>query len=130
MYEITADRSDNRLHIDLSGRMSAEEISEAADATIDEAETLREGFDIITDLAGFKPPSPEAAKPIKEAQAQLKELGVDRVVRVTDEETSRVVVTAFERRSNDVGYSGEEADSVTEAERMLDRETTAGYADA
>src|SRR6056297_2876813 len=99
MYEIDADVQENRLYIDLNGRMETDEIDEAADASVAEAEALREGFDIVNDLSGFKPPSPEAAEPIKRAQAKLKEMGVDRVVRVTDEETNDVVVHAFERRS-------------------------------
>jgi hypothetical protein len=129
MYDVTADRQANRLYIDLAGRMEKADISEAADESVAEAEKLRDGFDIVNDLSGFKPPSPEAAKPIKRAQGQLKEMGVDRVVRVVDDETSHVVVSAFERRSKDVGYSGETADTVAEAERMLERETVAGYSD-
>jgi hypothetical protein len=128
MYEIEADRVQNRLYLDLSGRMDREELEDAADEAVNAAERLREGFDVVNDLAGFTPPSPEAAKPIKRAQAELKEMGVDRVVRVVDEETSQVVVNAFERRSRDVGYSGETAESVPEAERRLDDHDVAGYA--
>jgi len=130
MYEIEADVRDNRLYLDLSGRMERDDLEEAADEAVAAADRLRDGFDIINDLSGFTPPSPEAAKPIKRAQAQLKELGVDRVVRVVDEETSQVVLNAFERRSRDVGYSGETAPTVAEAERKLDEESTAGYASA
>jgi hypothetical protein len=127
-YEIDADVLANRLSIDLTGRMGADEISEAADVTVEKAEALDEGFDIVNNLSGFKPPSPEAAKPIKRAQGELEEMGVERVVRVTDEETSQVVINAFERRSQDVGYSGETADSVAEAEEMLEETEVAGYA--
>jgi hypothetical protein len=126
-YNIDADIVANRLYIDLNGRMDADKISEAADVTIDEAAVLDDGFDIVNDLSGFKPPSPEAAKPIKRAQGELKEMGVDRVIRVTDDETSQVVINAFERRSRDVGYSGETADSVEEADQMLDKQEVAGY---
>ncbi|ELZ29120.1 hypothetical protein C475_02849 [Halosimplex carlsbadense 2-9-1] len=130
MYEIEADPRTNRLHLSFTGRMDREEMETAADETVEAAEHLRDGFDIINDLSGFTPPSPEAAKPIKRAQGELKEKGVDRVVRVTDEETSEVVVNAFERRSRDVGYSGETADSVAEADRKLDEKEVAGYASA
>lgn len=126
-YNIDADIVANRLYINLNGRMDADKISEAADVTIDEAAVLDDGFDIVNDLSGFKPPSPEAAKPIKRAQGELKEMGVDRVIRVTDDETSQVVINAFERRSRDVGYSGETADSVEEADQMLDKQEVAGY---
>ncbi|SDJ42382.1 hypothetical protein SAMN05216226_103137 [Halovenus aranensis] len=127
MYDMTADRENNRLYIDLAGRMDAEEIEAAAEAAVSEAETLDDEFDIINDLSGFKPPSPEAAEPIKDAQGTLREMGVDRVVRVIDEDTSTIVLHAFERRSTDVGYSGERADSVAEAERLLDTHEIAGY---
>jgi hypothetical protein len=130
MYEIEADPRTNRLYLNLAGRMDREEMETAADEAVESAERLREGFDIINDLSGFTPPSPAAAKPIKRAQAELQEMGVDRVVRVTDEETSQVVVNAFERRSQDVGYSGETADSVAEAERTLDEQDVSGYASA
>ncbi|QPV64668.1 hypothetical protein I7X12_08700 [Halosimplex litoreum] len=130
MYEIEADPRTNRLSLSFSGRMDRAEMETAADETVEAAEGLRDGFDIVNDLSGFTPPSPEAAKPIKRAQAELKEMGVDRVVRVTDEETSQVVVNAFERRSRDVGYSGETADSVVEAERKLEEKDVAGYASA
>jgi len=109
VYEISTDRPKNRLYIDLAGRMDREEIEAAAATTIAAGEELRDGFDVINDISGFSPPSPEAAEPIKEAQGRLKEMGLNRVVRVVDGETSQVVVNAFERRSRDVGYSGETA---------------------
>ncbi|MFC7057534.1 hypothetical protein [Halovenus salina] len=126
-YDMTADIAENRLYIDLNGRMDGEEIEAAAEAAVSEAEKLEGEFDIINDLAGFKPPSPDAAEPIKEAQASLREMGVDRVVRVIDDETSKIVLHAFERRSTDVGYSGEKADTVSEAERLLSSREIAGY---
>jgi len=129
MFDIDTEVRSNRLYIDLDGKLDAETIAEAADTTIEEAARLDDGFDVVTDLSGFRPPSPEAATPIKRAQGELKEMGVDRVVRVVDEDTSRVVVNAFERRSRDVGYSGETADSVAEAERLLDDDSITGYAD-
>jgi hypothetical protein len=108
--------------------MEREELEEAADEAVEAAGRLREGFDIINNLSGFAPPSPEAAKPIKRAQAELVEMGVDRVVRVVDEDTSQVVVRAFDRRSQDVGYSGETAPSVAEAERLLEETSVVGHA--
>ncbi|MFB6243584.1 MAG: hypothetical protein ABEH80_05755 [Halobaculum sp.] len=118
-FDIEADRERNVLYIDLSGRLDADAIREAADETVSAAETLRSGFDIVTDLRGFSPPSPDAAEPIGEAQQRVAELGVDRVVRVSDENTSSVVELAFERRSKEAGYSGETAESVEAAERRL-----------
>lgn len=130
MYEIEADTVSNVLYINLSGRMDKSETNDAGDEAVAAAEQLQSGFHIVNDISGFKPPSPEAAKPIKRAQGELKALGVDRVVRVADEETSAVVVNAFERRSKDVGYSGETADSVAKADRMLNQKDISGYAAA
>jgi len=119
-YEIRGDEATNRLYITLSGRLDAEEIEVAADMAVEAARTLDSGFDIINDISGFRPPSPEAAAPIKEAQGALAKMGIERVVRVADEETSSVVLNAFERRSQQVGYEGLTADSVAEAERLLE----------
>ena len=129
MYEITTDRRENRLSLDLTGRMEVEEVSEAADETIDRAEELERGFDIVNDLRGFRPPTPEAATSIKRAQKELVEMGVDRVIRVVDEDTSDVVVNAFERRSRDAGYSGETVDTMAEAETRLENDEIDGYLD-
>jgi hypothetical protein len=127
MYDIRADTSQNRLYLDITGRVDAAEMQDAADKTVQEAETLRSGFDIINDLSGFRPPSPEAAKPIKVAQGKLKEMGLNRAVRVVDDDTSQVVVSAFERRSRDVGYSGEQAESVAAAEALLEEQEASGF---
>ena len=127
MYDIRADTSTNRLYLDITGRVDADEMAEAADKTLSQAEKLQSGFDIINDLSGFRPPSPEAAKPIKVAQGELKEMGLNRTIRVVDDDTSQVVVNAFERRSRDVGYSGEQAGSVDEAEELLDSGDAEGF---
>lgn len=86
-------------------------------------------FDIVNDLRGFRPPTPEAAKSIKRAQTELVEMGVDRVIRVVDEETSDVVVNALERRSRDAGDSGETVDTMGEAETRLENDEIDGYID-
>jgi hypothetical protein len=92
MYHVEADAVANVLCLDLSGRMDRAEIETAADEVVAAAQNLEDGFHIINDISGFRPPSPEAAKPIKRAQAELKDLGVDRVLRVADEEMSQDVV--------------------------------------
>ena len=118
-YEVEADRTSNTLYIELAGRMEPEEIEAAADEVLDAAQTLSEGFYVINDISGFMPPSPEAAKPIKRAQTELRELGVGDVVRVVADETSAVTENAFQRRSRKAGYEGKTATSVRAAERQL-----------
>jgi len=120
MFDVNADARANRLYITLDGTMGVDETSDARDASLDGADRLRDGFDVVTDISGFTPPTPEAAEPIKEAQAGLRDRGVDRVVRVTGEDSNAVVTNAFQRRSRDVGYTGETAASRDEADRILD----------
>ena len=119
-YEIRADTTANTLYLEFSGTLTADEMETAAEETVDAAESLEDGFRIINDISEFTPPSPEAAKPIQEAQARLKELGVSDVVRVLADETSTVTENAFQRRSRQAGYEGKTATSVAEAERKLD----------
>jgi hypothetical protein len=119
-YEISTDIVSNTLYLKFDGTLSAEEMNTAATETVDAAEQLRDGFGIINDISTFTPPSPEAAQPIKEAQEQLKELGVGDVVRVVAEETSPVTENAFQRRSRQAGYEGKTATSLAEAEEKLD----------
>lgn len=119
-YDVRAARASNTLYIELAGRMEPEQIEAAADEVLEAAETLTEGFAVINDISAFMPPSPEAAKPIKRAQQSLRELGVGDVVRVVADETSTVTENAFQRRSRQAGYEGKTANSVDEAERLLD----------
>jgi hypothetical protein len=93
-YDVEADRATNTLYIELAGRMEPEEIEAAADEVLAAAEGLSEGFSVINDISEFMPPSPEAAKPIKRAQTELRELGVGDVVRVVADETSTVTENA------------------------------------
>lgn len=118
-YDIDADRPTNRLYLTLTGTLDEERIREAAEEAVEAAESLESGFDIVNDISRFRPPSPEAAKPIKEAQGKLLEMGVERVVRVVDDETSAIVENAFSRRSQQVGYEAMTATTVDEAERKL-----------
>jgi len=118
-YEIEADTVSNTLYLEFSGTLTADEMETAAEETISVAEELDDGFRIINDISTFTPPSPEAAEPIKEAQTNLKEMGVGDVVRVVAEDTSIVTENAFQRRSREAGYEGKTAASVAEAEKKL-----------
>jgi len=119
-YEIRADSTSNTLYLEFSGTLTADEMRTAAEETIAAAESLTDGFRIINDISAFTPPSPEAAKPIEDAQMKLKEMGVGDVVRVVADETSTVTENAFQRRSRKAGYDGKTAHSVSEAEQKLD----------
>jgi hypothetical protein len=118
-YEIRADERTNTLYLSFSGALSEQRMTVAAEETLAAAERLEEGFAIINDISTFRPPSPEAAKPIEAAQKELKGMAVGDVVRVIGEETSTVVENAFQRRSRKAGYEGKTAPTVEAAERQL-----------
>ena len=119
-YTIDADAASKVLYLEFSGTLTAEEMHTAADETVEAAETLDAGFGIVNDISAFTPPSPDAAKPIQDAQTRLKEMGVGDVVRVVAAETSSVTENAFQRRSRKAGYDGKTAESVSAAEAKLD----------
>lgn len=118
-YEIRADERTNTLYLSFSGALEREQMESGAEETLEAAASLDDGFAIINDISAFRPPSPEAAKPIQTAQKELKTMGVGDVVRVIGEETSAVVTNAFQRRSRKAGYEGKTADTVTAAEKQL-----------
>ncbi|MFB6188720.1 MAG: hypothetical protein ABEI57_02450 [Halapricum sp.] len=118
-YEIRADEATNTLYLSFNGSIPKQRMVGAAEETLVAAERLDEGFSIINDISTFSPPSPEAAEPIQEAQQELREMAVGDVVRVVGDDTSAVVVNAFERRSRKAGYGGKTASTVQAAERQL-----------
>ena len=118
-YEIRADEHTNTLYLAFNGTLSEDRMVVAAEETLAAADRLDEGFSIINDISTFSPPSPEAAKPIKTAQQELKQMGVSEVVRVVGADTSAVVSNAFQRRSRKAGYDGETAPTVRAAERKI-----------
>lgn len=119
-YTVRADHTTNTVYLELAGRLEADDIEAAAEETVEAAEKLDDGFAIINDISQFTPPSPEAAQPIEEAQSELRSMGLGDVVRVVADETSSVTENAFQRRSRQAGYEGKVAESVAEAERLLE----------
>ena len=119
MYDVRVDSESDILYLTLDGKLSDDEMKAARDEVVEALGKLPEGFDMINDISTFSPPSPDAAQPIKDAQAEILDNDVGTVVRVVTDDTSTVVRRAFERRSEDVGYEGETAESVEEAERLL-----------
>lgn len=119
MYDVRVDSESDTLYLTLDGKLSDDEMKAARDEVVEALGKLPEGFDMINDISTFSPPSPDAAQPIKDAQEEILDSGVGTVVRVVTDDTSTVVRRAFERRSEDVGYEGETAESVAEAERLL-----------
>ena len=118
MFKTKADTRNNRLYITFSGIIEKDEAAKGAAAVIEAAKRLAADFDVINDISGLKPMSPEAEAQLKKVQKYLKIHGVRRVIRVvSDEET--IGARQVQRASLSLGYMAETAKSVAEAEKML-----------
>jgi hypothetical protein len=118
--EIRADVSKNRLYLVLAGFFNDEEMKQIVDHAIEEIKKLKPGFDGINDISEFKPTTPQGAKELERALRFAHAYGLARAIRIV---ASSAVLgqMQFARKSRDAGYAAEFANSVQEAEEMLDR---------
>lgn len=116
MHDVHIDRRKNRLYLTLEGLMELDEVRVAAAEVLDNARKLRPGFGVVNDIATFRPADEEAARIIQETQVAVAKMGMGPVVRVA----SGVAGLQFRRTGRAAGYKARMADSVEEAEAMLD----------
>ncbi|MDY7031869.1 MAG: hypothetical protein SVY10_08160 [Thermodesulfobacteriota bacterium] len=83
-----------------------------------ELDKLKPGFDLINDISGFKPVSPSSVEELKKAMWYTVSLGLKRAIRIVP--VSYFAANQFSRVSKEVGFDVEFANSIEEAERMLD----------
>ena len=81
-FEVRADISKNRLSIKLDGFFSVEEVTAFSSKVDQEAKKLTPPFDVISDLTGFKPTSPQGFDVFKQAAGKIAEMGIRNAVRV------------------------------------------------
>jgi len=118
-WSVSIDASKNRLYLALTGHVGEAEAAAAADATIEGAERLDGGFDLVTDLSDFQPGDPEAMKHVERGRKGVAANGVSAAVRVTDESTTGQM--QFDRAGEDAeSYQLAMADSTEKAEKLLD----------
>jgi hypothetical protein len=117
--DVRANVAKNRLYMALDGFFSDEEAKQTADKGIAEASKLKAGFDIVNDIRGFKPTSPNGAAEIKRALIFCKQQGLRHVIRVVDQ-AAVIGEVQFSRQSKDVGLAVDTATSVEEADKILD----------
>jgi len=119
-WEVDIDREKNRLYLELEGYMEAADAGAAADATIEGAKTLDDGFDMVNDLSTFQPSDKEAMDHIERGKQGIAKNGVAAVVRVTAESTTGQM--QFDRAGEDEeSYQLAVADSPEKAEKLLDK---------
>jgi hypothetical protein len=119
-WAVSIDESKNRLYLELAGHIDEAQAEAAADATIEGAERLDDGFDLINDLSDFQPGDPEAMKHIERGKKGIAKNGVSAVVRVMAESTTGQM--QFDRAGEDEeSYQLAMADSREKAEKLLDK---------
>lgn len=119
-YEYRTDAGKNRLYIRLSGYFKEDEVDPLLERLRRQLDDLRPGFDVVTDLTGFKPGNAAATEALRRGGEMVKARGRRRAVRVTGRlvtgllQFKRILRPVF--KEEDVRY----ANSVAEADRILD----------
>ena len=117
MQRVKADKKKNRLYLRLSkmtSREMADEIIEIANAV----KGLKPGFTCLTELGDVADPSEKEKRMAQLVMEYLSMMGVSKVVRVGPKKTFELL----DRASREAGkYSAEHAETVKEAETLLDR---------
>jgi hypothetical protein len=119
MYQIKADIEKNRLYITIGG-IPVENEKEALVREIEnKIKELKQGFDCITDLRKYEVQPDETEEFIYQAQKILSEAGLSNVVRVIKKFGS-LAHFQFDKVSVAVGYHAQNANTLEEAEAILD----------
>jgi hypothetical protein len=117
-WNVEADHEKNRLFIELEGFLEIEESKASTDATIEAAESLEEGFDIVTDISSAQPGSAEAVEHIQRGKRGVAEAGAVAAVRISPDSATGQM--QFER-AGDEPYAVAMAESREQAEELLDQ---------
>lgn len=121
-YDIKSDKAKNRLYLRLEGFLDDDSAKNADDQVVIETDKLTKGFDVINDISKFKPGTQNVANEIKRAQQYIASKGAARVVRIVKSKDDLDIGSMqFKRQSKAVGYEAMIAESIDEAEKMLDK---------
>lgn len=120
MFKVHADTIRNRLYLTLSGFFSAEESKACGDEAVVAIRKLKPGYDVVTDIAGFKPGTAEVAKDIERVQAHFKTTGARRGVRVVGSNAAGSM--QFARLATQAGFTSCNVATLAEADKLLDEQ--------
>lgn len=118
MYEVQALVGKNRLVVRIWGDIDDAEARQVGDAAVKAIERLRPGFDVMSDLTGLSPVTPEGVVQFKRIIEAARARGIRRVVRVVGRSVDAAL--QFERVSRELGHEAYLAFSLEEASRLLD----------
>lgn len=119
---IHADIDNNRLFLAFIGRMNIYESINVNIRVLEEALKLKPGFDAVNDLTEFTPVSEEVLRVAEELMRTLKDLGLDRVVRIVNTKLSEAGSVQLGKISRKIGYPVLIAPTVDKGVQMLDDE--------
>jgi len=123
MHTIRIDPEKNRLYLTFEGSFEYREAKQAAEDLLEQIKSLKPGFDVITDISKLESSSVEAGEILIKGHESLAELGMNRIVRVVGKQIENVVgKVQVELISKTHGISAENADSIMEAEYLLDNQ--------
>lgn len=117
-FTVEADTGTNRLYMELSGSLAADDATAALEAVEREAARLDDGFEVINDISAFEPLSQDVADTIADGKRALSEAGAGALVRVTGD--SAIGSMQFDRVGDADGYDIATVETVADAEAMLD----------
>jgi hypothetical protein len=120
MYQVRADITRNRLFVTLSGFFHYRDMKECTDTTIEEAQKLLPGYDVITDISLFKPVGPRTLEEVKRGQAYFTHSAVRHAMRIRG--AAILTATQFARAGKSVDYHPVTVATMSDADTYLMRQ--------
>jgi hypothetical protein len=117
MFDVRVDPEKNRLYVTLRGHLEADERKEAAKAFLAAIAQLRNGFDIVDDIAALHPTDTDGLRDLVRAQSAAKIKGLRSVVRIVKIPLARL---QLERMAQETGWEYSIAGTLEEADQRLD----------
>jgi hypothetical protein len=116
--QLHLDEQKNRLYLTLTGLMTDAEMRVAADQTIEVVKKLRKGFTVLNDISQFRPMTKDGVNEVARVGVFCAQHGMRATARVVG--ISPTAHQQFQRVAKENGYTAYTAQSVEEAEALLD----------
>ncbi len=120
-WKMYVNEKTNRLYIELLGKFEYRSAKLASNNIIAVLPNLRNDFDVINNIGNINPSyNKKLLFHLKKIMFSLKEIGVRRVISITSPDTPKEISRIFENPSGSENFIASSANSVSEAEGMLD----------
>lgn len=115
---LRVDEKKNRLYLVLTGLMTDEEMTVAAEQTIAEVKKLHRGFTVLTDISQFRPMTKFGVEEVKRVGIFCAQHGMKATARIVG--ISATAHAQFARVAKENGYTAYNVHSLEEADKVLD----------